>query len=103
MKIMKRGSSPNSLPIPILKNCAVLSFPISYLVNPSFITGESPKLCKITKVIPLFKKGDPLDCSNHRPIDQFFRIDANQMWSTSRIYIRATFVFTLHQWLEFCI
>ena len=69
MKIMKRGSSPNSLPIPILKNCAdVLSFPISYLVNPSLITGEFPKLCKITKVIPLFKKGDPLDCSNHRPI-----------------------------------
>ena len=32
-----KSSGPNSLPTPILKNCAdVLSFPISYLVNLSF-------------------------------------------------------------------
>ena len=48
MKIMDRGSSPNSLPTPILKNGAdILSFPISYLVNLSSTTGEFPKLCKI--------------------------------------------------------
>ena len=29
---------------------------MSYLVNLSFTTGESPKFCKIAKVIPLFKK-----------------------------------------------
>ena len=64
-----KSTGPNSLPTPILKNCAdVLSFPISYLVNLSFTTGEFPNLCKIAKVIPLFKKGDPLDCSNYRPI-----------------------------------
>ena len=40
----------------------------SYLVNLSFTIGEFPSLCKIAKVIPLFKKGDPLDCSNYRPI-----------------------------------
>ena len=27
-----------------------------------------PNLCKIAKVIPSFEKGDPLDCSNYRPI-----------------------------------
>ena len=64
-----KSAGPNSLPTPILKNCAdVLSFPISYLVNLSFTTGEFPNLCNIAKVIPLFKKGDPLDCSNYRPI-----------------------------------
>ena len=41
---------------------------MSYLVNLSFTTGESPKFCKIAKVTPLFKKGDPLDCSNYKPI-----------------------------------
>ena len=74
IKIIKSFSnnksvSPNSLPTPILKNCAdVLSFPISYLVNFSFTTREFPNLCKIAKVIPLFKKGDPLDYSSYRPI-----------------------------------
>ena len=62
------SSGPNSLPTAILKNCAVLSFPTSYLVNLSFTTREFPNLCKIAKVIPLFKKGDPLDFSNYRPI-----------------------------------
>ena len=56
-----KSAGPNSLPTPILKNCAdVLSFPISYLVNLSFTTGKFPNLCKIAKVIPLFKKVIPL-------------------------------------------
>ena len=50
-----KSAGPNSLPTPILKNCAdVLSFPISYLVNLSFTIGEFPNLCKIAKVIPLY-------------------------------------------------
>ena len=64
-----KSAGPNSLPTPILKNCAdVLSFPISYLVNLSFTPGEFPNLCKIAKVTPLFIKGDLLDCSYYRPI-----------------------------------
>ena len=56
-----KSSGPNSLPTPKLKNFAdVLSFPISYLVNLSFATGEFPNLCKIAKVIPFIKKGNPL-------------------------------------------
>ena len=43
-----------------------MSFPISYLVNLSFTTGEFPNLCETAKVIPLFKTGDPLDCYNYR-------------------------------------
>ena len=65
VKIIKSFSNnksavPNSLPTPIMKNCAdVLSFPRSYLVNLSFTTGEFPNLCRIAKVIPLFKKVIP--------------------------------------------
>ena len=56
-----KSAGPNSLPTPILKNCAdVLSFLRSYLVNLSFTTGEFPNFCKIAKVIPLFKKVIPL-------------------------------------------
>ena len=71
IKYFSNNKSPglNSLPTPILKNSAdVLSFPISYLVNISFTVGEFPNLFKISKAIPLFKKGGPLDCSSYRPI-----------------------------------
>ena len=64
-----KSFGPNSLATSVLKNCAdVLSFTMLYLANLFFTTGEFPKLCRIAKVIPLFKKGDPLDCSNYRPI-----------------------------------
>ena len=55
-----KSAGSNSLPTPILKNCAdVLPFPISHLVNLSFTTREFPNLCKLAKVIPLFKNSDP--------------------------------------------
>ena len=64
-----KSSGPNSLPTLVLKSCAdFLPFWMSYLVKLSFTTGEFPNLCKIAKVMLLFKKGDPLDCSNYRPI-----------------------------------
>ena len=50
-----KSAGPNSLPTPILKNCAdALSFTISYLGSLSFTTWEFPNLCKIAKIIPLF-------------------------------------------------
>ena len=62
-----KSSGPNRLPTPPLKKCAdVLPLPISYLVNLSFTTTEFPILSKISKVMRLFKKCDPLDCSNYR-------------------------------------
>ena len=38
------------------------------IVNLSFTTGIFPEFCKIAKVIPIFKKDDPLLCVNYRPI-----------------------------------
>ena len=92
-----KSAGPDSLPTPILKNCAdVLSFPISYLVNLSFTTGEFPNLCKIAKVIPLFKKGDPLDCSNYRPIyslSTFSKILENLFTSLFTLFLRKIILF----------
>ena len=92
-----KSAGPNSLPTSILKNCAnVLSFPISYLVNLSFTTGEFPNLCKIAKVIPLFKKGDPLDCSNYRPIyslSTFSKILENLFTSLFTLFLRKIILF----------
>ena len=52
--------------LPIIR--AVLFFPISYLIYLFFTTRQFPKFCKIAKVMVLFRKEDPLDCSNCRPI-----------------------------------
>jgi hypothetical protein len=38
------------------------------IINLSFKTGIFPDLCKLAKVIPLFKKDNPLLCENYRPI-----------------------------------
>ena len=43
-----KSAGPNSLPTPLLKNCAdVLPFPISSSVNLSFTPGEFQNLCKL--------------------------------------------------------
>ena len=41
---------------------------LSAIINISFVTGIFPDLCKVAKVIPVFKKDDPLNCLNYRPI-----------------------------------
>ena len=38
------------------------------ILNISFLTGIFPDLCQLAKVIPIFKKDDPLDSCNYCPI-----------------------------------
>ena len=42
--------------------------PLCELLNFVFKTGKFPDILKTAKVIPAFKKGDPLNCNNYRPI-----------------------------------
>ena len=42
--------------------------PLTNLINSSFEKGIFPTLLKTAKVIPIFKKGDPLQPCNYRPI-----------------------------------
>ena len=41
---------------------------ITHIVNLSIQEASFPKSYKIAKVIPLFKKGDPLEAKNYRPV-----------------------------------
>ena len=34
----------------------------------SFKTGIFPQACKVANIIPIYKKGDKLDCSNYMPV-----------------------------------
>ena len=71
-----KSSGPNSVPIKILKMIYTdISVPIAKLVNLSFQSGIFPSTLKISKIIPCFKKGSPLDPSNYRPISLLSNID----------------------------
>ena len=66
---IKKASGPNSIPIYILKIGNIhFSNILSDIVNLSFVTGIFPDLCKLAKVIPIFKKDDPLLFVNYWPI-----------------------------------
>ena len=66
---IKKSLGPNSIPMYVLK-VANSFFPdkLSDIINLSFLTGTFPDLCKLAKVIPLFKNDNPLLCENYRPI-----------------------------------
>ncbi len=42
--------------------------PLCKIFNKSFSSGIFPDRCKIAKIIPVFKSGDPNEISNYRPI-----------------------------------
>ena len=65
----KKSLGPNSIPIDILKTFnEFYSEKLSIIINISFSTGVFPELCKLAKVIPIFKKNNQLLCENYRPI-----------------------------------
>ena len=71
ISMLKNGKSigPNSIPTKLLKILSPhTSLPFSKIINESFQSGSFPTKMKLEKVVPLFKKGCPLDSSNYRPI-----------------------------------
>ena len=46
----------------------IISVPLSHIFNQSLSTGHIPDSFKISKIIPLFKSGDPSSFDNYRPI-----------------------------------
>ena len=65
----KKSLGPNSIPIYILKiSNNLFSDLLTEIANLSFKTGIFPDLCKLSKIIPIFKKDDPMFCVNYRPI-----------------------------------
>ena len=66
---LRKSIGPNSIPTKLLKKYSkTISIPISKLINQSFVTGIFPEPLKLANVIPVFKKADPLQCTNYQPI-----------------------------------
>ena len=66
---MNKSSGSDKIGNIILKNCwSTVSLPLSILFNRSILDSEFPSAWKMVDVCPIFKKNDPQDCSNYRPI-----------------------------------
>ena len=62
---LNKSLGPNSIQI-LMKLCnEFFSTYLTKILNISFLTGIFPDLCKLAKVIPIFKKDDPLDSCNY--------------------------------------
>ena len=46
----------------------VISTPLAYIFNLSLTSGNFPSRLKKSRVVPIFKNGDPKKCDNYRPI-----------------------------------
>ena len=70
------SDEPNSIPIKILKLLNKdVSDHLAILFNQSFSSGIFPSILKTSKIIPIYKKGSKLECSNYRPISLLSNID----------------------------
>ena len=46
----------------------VLVIPLTFIINSSILSGKFPTKWKVSKVVPLFKKGDRKCMKNYRPV-----------------------------------
>ena len=64
-----KSSPTDQIPAFIFKHIAdIISSIISNLINKSVMSGVFPSCLKLTRVVPVFKKGDRLSIKNYRPI-----------------------------------
>ena len=64
-----KALGPNSIPTKLKKQFSkAISMPLDKLSNLSLENGIFPDSFKLASVIPIFKKGNSLECNNYRPI-----------------------------------
>lgn len=60
---------PDDISIKVVKLCAQqIAEPLAHIINECFSEGTFPSFLKLSKIIPLYKKGDRTKICNYRPI-----------------------------------
>ena len=74
-KLKSTKSNIDQLPIYLFKKLVnILAYPLSKIINCSFLTGVFPESLKIARITPILKQGDPTNPSNYRPISSLHYI-----------------------------
>ena len=64
-----KSAGPNSISTFLLKQTRnTVSLPLAKSINKSFETGIFLDICKVAKVVPIFKSETRLLCNSYRPI-----------------------------------
>ena len=72
IKYLKNSKSVGAeIQTKILKECKFTFETLTQCINKSFASGEFPDCLKQANVSPIFKKDDPLDKENYRPVSIF--------------------------------
>lgn len=92
-------SGDDGVPSFLVRDCAsALSFPLQLLFNLIITTSTFPDVWKVSKLIPVFKKGDRSDIKNYRPISvlsNFSKIFEHILYT--RIYSSIKSALSVHQ------
>ena len=71
-----KSTGPHRIPVSILQTIKHdISTPISMLINSSFEYGIFPTALKTSRVVPIFKKGSPIEVSNYLLISLLSNIE----------------------------
>jgi len=70
----KKCSGPDGIPLIIIKDIGKYAPSLLLSIMNDFAKNGLPRYHKISKVIPLLKKGDPQDMKNYRPISNLSSI-----------------------------
>jgi hypothetical protein len=67
--LVKKSLDLDGISTSLIKNIATeISIPLAHIFNLSLTTGVFPNKLKKSRIVPIFKSGDPESCDNYRPI-----------------------------------
>ena len=89
----KKCEGLDQIPVCFLSDCKdVILDPMASLFSTIYATGQIPEQWKVSKIIPIFKKGNKNEIENYRPI-------AN-LCSTSKIFENNPSKGMSHSWMK---
>jgi len=97
----KYSTGYDEIPMPVVKKAKqYLLKPLVHLINSSFVSGIFPDKLKVSKVKPIFKKGDKSKMSNYRPVallPVFSKIYERAMYNRLVEYLESNNLFDKEQ------